>query len=237
MDAEEPTITFTRGSTPLGKSTSPYPSTPKRVLLKAAQRKRIAGDGGGERVSPYQKRGAGGGGGGAGAARYHLRRAATTTSANLDGGGGGGGGGGMGPGGSVGPTSAPLYYPPDMHAPFAPEIPSSPHAASGGNMLGVRFNSPFNASLLRPPLAMMVEEKSVADMEREKAWFERIDVREMVESGASAGLKTADIVLLSRLETLSRQVEDIKDVLRGRRFRTGDGTGGAEQPDELERYV
>ncbi|KAF1345778.1 hypothetical protein BDV97DRAFT_28166 [Delphinella strobiligena] len=191
-----PVMVFTRAGTPLGESTNPsHPSTPGRLLKTTARKRKLES----ARHGAYGKRGRGSTGGGGDRGRYELRRSQTQ------------------PVRGGGPTSAPspARYPPEMmgiegerddHSFHQSSRPVQPQPYSTAKWFGDP-SVPSTASWSTP-------KQPDTFAEREKAWFERVDVRELLANGDSGGVSTAQIFVLARLDQLSRELDDLRVELR-----------------------
>lgn len=206
-----PAMVFTRAGTPLGESTNPsYPSTPGRLLKATARKRKLES----ARHGSYGKRGRGSTGGGGG--RYELRRSQTQ------------------PVRGGGPTSAPSpsQYPPEM---IGVEEERDDHSFQQSSRPLQPQRSYVSASWFGDPLVPSTASWSAPKQvetfaEREKAWFERVDVRELLAKGDSGGVSTTQVLVLARLDQLGREFDDLRIELRGLlKF--------DHEDDEVERYV
>lgn len=205
-----PAMVFTRAGTPLGESTNPsYSSTPGRLLKATARKRKLES----ARHGSYGKRGSTGSGG----ERYEFRRSQTQ------------------PVRGGGPTSAPSpsQYPPEMigidgerddHSFQQSSRPVRPQQSY--------FDPKWFVDPLVPSTASWSTPKQMETFsEREKAWFERADVRELLAKGDSGGVNTTQVLVLARLDQLGRELDDLRIELRR-------GLLSFEQEDnEVERYV
>ncbi|KAL1302343.1 hypothetical protein AAFC00_002750 [Neodothiora populina] len=253
-----PVMVFTRQGILLGESTNskhstPQPATPRsRNLLRSVQKKRKLEpaaavdvprgllphhgygpryDGFGELSSSRQGGDARGWARGyADKASYDLRRSRTHTY-------------------GIAPTSAPyssspaaavgaerLVYPPEMVAETNESAHNHPQQQEARTLA-------YGDDIASMPSLPAAESASARPEDREKAWFDRMDVQALLQSleqqgnGGANGMTTAHIMTLARLGRLDSDISDVKDGIRKMlllAYSASDGDGSSEE-EELER--